>query len=346
LFSRSRNNINDLLDLEEIKEMVIQASPLGVMVIDNKGVIVAYNDNLKHHRAFRGVELLNNKAADVFYYEQKKLRKEFSNPLVETLITGRELKKEVRLSTPGYVRSIICRVWTRALRNSEGEIYGACGVFFDLTPFRTRKRQLYELQRALTEINFQSSNQLIETIRGFAEAIAVRDSYTRWHSEKVAEYAQQICFYLGSDGKTAGMAYLAGLLHDVGKIGVPESILTKPGLLTASEFEYIKKHPLLGANIIQSVQAMKDILPGVKYHHERYDGTGYPEGLKGEEIPFLGRVLAVADAFDAMTSDRSYRKAFPLEKAIQEIERTAGTQFDPQVAYAFIDLIQNQAVRH
>ena len=129
---------------------------------------------------------------------------------------------------------------------------------------------------------------------------------------------------------------MAGLLHDVGKIGVPESVLQKTGRLTPEEFEQMKKHPQIGARILADVKQVKPLVPGVLYHHERYDGKGYPAGLAGSDIPLMGRIICLADCFDAMTSNRTYRKALPLEVALTEIRRCAGTQFDPALAEAFL----------
>ncbi len=129
---------------------------------------------------------------------------------------------------------------------------------------------------------------------------------------------------------------MAGLLHDVGKIGVPEAVLQKTGRLTTEEFEQIKKHPEIGARILQDIKQIEDIIPGVLHHHERYDGKGYPAGLAGENIPLMGRIICLADCFDAMTSSRTYRKALPLEVALTEIRRCSGTQFDPRLAEVFL----------
>ena len=129
---------------------------------------------------------------------------------------------------------------------------------------------------------------------------------------------------------------MAGLLHDVGKIGVPEEVLQKTGKLTPAEFDQMKKHPEIGARILQDVRQMKHVIPGVLYHHERYDGRGYPTGLAGTEIPLMGRIICLGDCFDAMTSNRTYRRALPIEVAMAEIQRCAGTQFDPVLAEAFL----------
>jgi HD-GYP domain-containing protein (c-di-GMP phosphodiesterase class II) len=129
---------------------------------------------------------------------------------------------------------------------------------------------------------------------------------------------------------------MAGLLHDVGKIGVPEAVLQKAGRLTAEEFELIKKHPAIGAKILQDVKQIREIIPGVLHHHEHFDGKGYPANLAGEAIPLLGRIICLADSFDAMTSSRTYRKALPLEVALCEIRRCSGTHFDPAMAEVFL----------
>jgi HD-GYP domain-containing protein (c-di-GMP phosphodiesterase class II) len=154
----------------------------------------------------------------------------------------------------------------------------------------------------------------------------------------VAAISRQLTIEAGLPDALAERIYMAGLLHDVGKIGVPESVLQKTGRLTPEEFEQMKRHPQIGAKILQDVKQISDIIPGVLHHHERYDGQGYPGRLTGENIPLMGRIICLADCFDAMTSNRTYRKALPLEVALTEIRRCSGTQFDPILTEAFLKI--------
>jgi putative nucleotidyltransferase with HDIG domain len=183
---------------------------------------------------------------------------------------------------------------------------------------------------------------LLDTIKAIAATIDARDGYTHRHSERVAALTAQLAREMGLSQSERETAELSALLHDVGKIAVPDSILNKPGKLTTEEFAEMQKHPVHGARILENIQSatVKAVLPGVQYHHERWDGSGYPEGLKGEAIPFLGRLLGVADFYDALTSARAYRGAMPSEDAVDMIEKGVGTHFDPAVAGALIRLYQ------
>ena len=180
----------------------------------------------------------------------------------------------------------------------------------------------------------------LDVMKAIASLIDAKDGYTHRHSERVAAFGVRLASHLGFDAGSRAVVELSGLLHDVGKIGVPDAILNKPGKLTEEEFTQMRLHPVHGAAILANIQSARivSILPGVKYHHERWDGKGYPEGLKGEEIPLLGRVLAVADFLDALTSDRSYRKGLTLEEAVNMVKDLDGKAFDPVVAKAAAEL--------
>jgi HD-GYP domain-containing protein (c-di-GMP phosphodiesterase class II)/pSer/pThr/pTyr-binding forkhead associated (FHA) protein len=181
---------------------------------------------------------------------------------------------------------------------------------------------------------------LIDTIRAIAATIDAKDGYTHRHSERVAALARRIALEIGLTADQQQTAELSALLHDVGKIAVPDSILNKPGRLTPEEFAEMKKHPLHGARIIANIQspAVTAVLPGVQYHHERWDGSGYPEGLRGEEIPLLGRLLGVADFYDALTSARPYRPALSPEEAVALLQEGSGTHFDARIVEAVLRL--------
>jgi HD-GYP domain-containing protein (c-di-GMP phosphodiesterase class II) len=175
-------------------------------------------------------------------------------------------------------------------------------------------------------------------IRSLTSAIDAKDAYTCGHSERVAVLSRTLASAAGLAEADVDRIYMAGLLHDVGKIGVPEAVLRKTGRLTPEEFEQMKKHPQVGAHILADLKQVADIVPGVMHHHERYDGKGYPTGLSGEQIPMMGRIICLADCFDAMTSNRTYRKALPLEVALAEIRRCGGTQFDPALTEVFLKI--------
>jgi len=184
----------------------------------------------------------------------------------------------------------------------------------------------------------------IQTIRALAEAIDAKDSYTRGHSERVAVYASRIGHQMGLRKELIERIYFAGLLHDVGKIGIPDAIITKPDQLTPEEYREIQKHPEIGAKILEPVEFLRSIVPCVRHHHEWYDGcqSGYPHRLAGDQIPLPARVIVVADTVEAMTSDRPYRKALSVDVVIAELRKYSGTQFDPVVVDSFLRLLEDE----
>jgi response regulator RpfG family c-di-GMP phosphodiesterase len=176
----------------------------------------------------------------------------------------------------------------------------------------------------------------METLTALANAVEARDIYTRGHTERVWYMAEFIAREMGWSEDKLWEVRMGGILHDIGKIGVPDAILNKPEALTQEEFEIMKQHPACGAKILEGISFLKPALPYVLYHHERFDGGGYPYGLGGEDIPIQGRLMAVVDTFDAITSDRPYRRSKGFELAIKEIKDCSGTQFDPEVAKTFV----------
>jgi putative two-component system response regulator len=191
---------------------------------------------------------------------------------------------------------------------------------------------------------------LYEDVRGLVmgllhsltAAVDAKDPYTCGHSRRVALLSRRIAREAGLDEALCERIYMSGVLHDVGKIGVPEEVLRKPGKLTPEEFDLIKRHPAIGARILKDIKQIQDVIPGVLYHHERYDGRGYPAGLAGTDIPLIGRVICLADCLDAMTSTRTYRSALPLSQALKEIERGRGSQFDPNLANALLRIDEDR----
>ena len=202
---------------------------------------------------------------------------------------------------------------------------------------------LIRLQRDLhREVNIKTAeleSLSLHVVQTLAKTIDAKDAYTNGHSERVAEYSREIAKRYGYDEDRQEEIYIMGLLHDVGKIGVPDSIINKPGRLTDEEYEMIKKHPMMGAEILTTISEMPKLVTGARWHHERFDGRGYPDGLKGEAIPEEARIIAVADAYDAMTSHRSYRDVIPQEKVRQEIENGMGTQFDERFARIMLEMM-------
>lgn len=176
----------------------------------------------------------------------------------------------------------------------------------------------------------------ISSIRAFAAAIDAKDPYTRGHSERVAAYSRSIARYLGLPKDNQEKVWIAAVLHDVGKIGVQDSVLQKHGVLTPDEFEQMKLHPVIGADIVEPISALKDMIPGIRWHHEAWNGTGYPDRLKGEQTPLMARIIGVADTFDAITTNRPYQTASSPEYAIETIKKLTGTKFDAKVVTAFL----------
>lgn len=189
------------------------------------------------------------------------------------------------------------------------------------------------------ELLEQAYLESIETLRYTVEA---KDRYTHGHSDRVSAYSVLIGQKLGLTSSDIKTLKIGGLFHDIGKIGISDSILLKNGKLTDSEYTEIKNHPIIGKNILSNAAIFEDIIPIVLYHHERYDGKGYPYGLSDTSIPFLARIVSVADSFDAMTSKRSYRGELDLEYVKEEIKSKSGSQFDPIVAATFLDILNNE----
>ncbi len=208
---------------------------------------------------------------------------------------------------------------------------------------RLQQNLTQEVEKKTKEIvEEQKKNERlsIQVVTAIANAVDAKDTYTNGHSGRVAEYAEKIAERFGYSEEQQEEIYMMGLLHDVGKIGIPDAVINKPAKLTDEEFEIIKNHPVMGARILQNIREMPKLVVGARWHHERYDGKGYPDGLSGTDIPVEARIIAVADAYDAMTSRRSYRDILSQEVVRSEIEKGKGTQFDPVFAEIMLGMME------
>ena len=185
----------------------------------------------------------------------------------------------------------------------------------------------------------ENERLFLHVVSSLASAIDAKDTYTNGHSGRVAHYSREIARRAGYDGKRLETIYMMGLLHDVGKIGIPDAVINKPSRLTDEEYALIKTHPVMGAKILENIKEMPKLACGARWHHERFDGKGYPDGIKGRDIPEEARIIAVADAYDAMSSHRSYREPLSQETVRAEIEKGMGTQFDPVFATIMLEMI-------
>ena len=181
---------------------------------------------------------------------------------------------------------------------------------------------------------------LVESLRAIISSLEEKDPYTHGHSIRVAEYTVLLAEELGLSEMEIREVELSALFHDIGKIGIPDNILLKPARLSQSEFEIMKSHPVRSAKILAKITHLRNLVPGIIYHHERFDGLGYPEGLKGDAIPLYARMILITDTFDAMTSTRPYRLALEKETAFDELRRCSGSQFDPYLVECFIRVIR------
>ncbi len=229
------------------------------------------------------------------------------------------------------------------LDNREGQVRGQssdedieyCTGLAEIASLAMSNLKRADIERRHTE---ERHGFLLGTVSALVNAIDAKDTYTCGHSERVAWLSKELAQFLELDEATIEEVHICGLVHDIGKIGIPEAILRKPGRLTDEEFEQIRAHPVIGEDILREVPQLQPVLPGVRSHHERWDGGGYPDGTKGKDTPLFGRILGIADAFDAMCSSRSYRKKLNRSEVLDEIAACAGAQFDPELAKLFLKI--------
>jgi HD-GYP domain-containing protein (c-di-GMP phosphodiesterase class II) len=201
--------------------------------------------------------------------------------------------------------------------------------------FNVMAAEIEQYVSSLRQALRENEELLVDSIRALAAAIDAKNPYTRGHSERVSQYSVTLAKYLGLSPDEVKRVEISALLHDVGKIGIEDAILTKPGTLTDAEFDAMRDHPVKGAVIVSPIRHLRDILPGIKSHHENWNGEGYPDGLAGEDIPLVARIIAAADVFDAMTTTRPYQDAMTLEYVFKRMRELAGQRLDPKVVDAF-----------
>jgi putative nucleotidyltransferase with HDIG domain len=348
-----------------------------LFVDDEVNILKAIQRLLRHEpmnvltasRPHEALELLDRSAAQVVVSDQRMPEmsgvdllanvRERHSDMVRMMLTGyTEMNIAVEAINRGEIYRLITKPW------NDDELKATLRQAFDHYDL---KREIKRLNQVTREQNFklqdmnknleakvrERTGQLnlknqelrtayIQTIRALAEAIDAKDAYTRGHSERVAVYASRIARQMGMRKELIERIYFAGLLHDVGKIGIPDAIITKPARLNKEEYREIMKHPEIGAKILEPVEFLHNIVPCVRHHHEWFDGSdrGYPDRLIGDSIPLPSRVILVADTVEAMTSDRPYRKALGLDAVVSELNKFSSTQFDPVVVDAFLLLLE------
>lgn len=251
--------------------------------------------------------------------------------ILMTLLSGDNLLKLLYLNVFWVIKDYLALAPLGIIMAIAYINYGMLGVLLFFGPLL--------LARYSFKLYVDMKNMYLDTVKALCQAVEAKDPYTQGHSERVSELAYNLGKRLKLPHKTLENLKFAGMLHDIGKIGIDEHILNKPGRLTTDEYDKIKLHPVIGSKIIQGIDFLKESADIVMGHHEHYDGTGYPDGKKEDEIPFEACILCVVDVYDALTSDRPYRRAMTEEEAIEIIKRESGTLFNPIVANEFIKML-------
>ena len=323
--------------LNEVQTMMADINMDGMgygFIVDKNGLVVAHSEEPEKGKNYKNMQEMQELMTGVY---------DNSKDIFDVTIDGEKCTvfTEV-IMNDWYVVMVVSNTklfhdtWVMIVRNIiVCLVVFIIIVFLCAMLFRRLKwnMQMLEESRASKE---RLNDIIIQTL---ARTIDAKDKYTNGHSQRVAGYAREIAVRMGKPESEIKEIYYAGLLHDVGKIHVPDSIINKPSKLTNEEFGYIKLHPIAGHHILRTMKENPKIAQGAKWHHERYDGKGYPNGLEGEDIPEIARIIGVADAYDAMTSYRSYRDVLPQETVRKEIEQGMGTQFDPEIAKIMIKMI-------
>jgi len=245
----------------------------------------------------------------------------------------------------GVIGALAIILYSAFVSHEANTMFGTVFIFFAFAVSTNYLRsyftkQLKEYFKA-EESNLRFQRLSDQTIVALSDTVEAKDLYTKGHSQRVANYSAEIARRLGYDDERIKEVYYIGLMHDIGKIGVPDSVINKKGRLTDEEFAEIKNHPGIGYDILKQISEIKDISEGARWHHERFDGRGYPDGLAGEDIPVIARIIAVADAYDAMTSNRSYRNVMEQNAVYEQIQANSGTQFDPEIAKVMLEMIKD-----
>lgn len=230
-------------------------------------------------------------------------------------------------------------LYTRHTIIFHGGVLCIGAIFWLLMTVVSSFKDYFTLERENARNRLKAEKLTYQIMETLVQTIEAKDNYTKGHSARVAEYSRALAEKMGMTQEEQNEIYYMGMLHDIGKIGIADTIINKQGKLTDEEYAAIKTHPIVGYNILKNMDEIKDIENGARWHHERYDGKGYPDGLAGEEIPLYARIIAVADMYDAMTSNRSYRSVLPQKQVRDEIERVSGSQLDPVVAKYMLQLI-------
>ena len=323
-----------LTELQNITENMTMGDMGYGFIVDSSGLVVAHYDKKEIGKNYSGIpeweELFNT-----VYGEQTSESELVINDEVCTAFSERVIKNwyVVVVANNELLFANLRSQLLIGILMSVG-IYLVIVVFCVISIKRIKKAEKSE-QESMEQLRQMN----MSIIRSLSYAIDAKDRYTRGHSQRVAEYSLAIAKRMGKSEEEQEIIYCAGLLHDVGKIRVPEAVINKPGKLTDEEFNQIRIHPVSGYHILRDIHKDVRIGYGAKYHHERYDGTGYPNGLTGTNIPEIARIIGVADAYDAMASNRSYRNALPQEVVRQEIVKGKGRQFDPEIADIMLEMI-------
>lgn len=329
-------------NMHELLHTVIEQLPEGIIIVGDNDEIIFVNRAAEEIRHIQADQVIGRSV--LLCHPEKSFEK-----------VKRALQFLRRKETTTFKRMVTDTVKNRcyentyaAVRDSNNNYIGAFIISKDITDRRKldeeRTAYLQNLEERVTELTGKLQDLFISSMNSLVNTLEAKDPYTKGHSLRVCDMAVKMAEHKYGVSPKVREVELSSKLHDIGKVGIRETILNKPGKLTDEEFNHIKEHTIIGEEILLPIEKLKPVAKAAKHHHERFDGTGYPDGLKREEIPETSRIIAIADTYDAMTSARPYRPAMKPEKAAEEIKKHMGTQLDPQWGEIFLALFYTGSI--